>query len=59
MDKNITFEKKDFIFNGKFRFLIYTDGLHEAIDKNRVQYGEERVRKNLKKYAKQSLRCAI
>ena len=52
--KNITFEKKEFVFDGKYRLLIYTDGLHEAINNKREQYGGARVKRDLKKYAKKS-----
>jgi len=52
----ITYEKKQFEFSGRYRLLIYTDGLPEAIDKKERQYGEEKVKENLKKYAAQKPR---
>lgn len=51
MDKGITFEKKEFKFRGKYRLFIYTDGLHEAINKKNKPYSEERVIAHLKKHA--------
>jgi phosphoserine phosphatase RsbU/P len=55
-NKGISFEKKEYRLTGKYRLLIYTDGLHEAINKKEVAYGEERVRKELKKYASSDAR---
>ncbi len=51
MDNGITYEKKEFEFKGKYRLFIYTDGLNEEVNSLNEQYGEERVKQNLKKYA--------
>ena len=52
MDEKITFERKEYIFSGRNRLFIYTDGLHEAINKQKIAYSEEKVKKELKKYAR-------
>ena len=51
MDAGITYEKKELEFKGKYRLFIYTDGLHEEVNNENEQYGEERVKKDLLKYA--------
>lgn len=51
MDKGITYEKREFSFKGKSRLFIFTDGLSEAINEQKVQYGEEKIKKNLIKHA--------
>jgi len=52
MDDGITYEKKELKFKGNYRLFIYTDGLHEEVNSENEQYGEERVKNNLIKYAK-------
>jgi PAS domain S-box-containing protein len=52
MDEGITYEKKELLFKGKYRLFIFTDGLHEEVNDKNEQYGEDRVKTNLVKYAK-------
>ena len=52
MDEGITYEKKELGFKGRYRLFIFTDGLHEEVNNKNEQYGKQRVRKNLVKYAK-------
>lgn len=51
MDNGITYEKKSVQFDGQYRLLLYTDGLIEEVNPNNEQYGEERVKEDLIKYA--------
>ncbi|KAA3617170.1 MAG: response regulator [Calditrichaeota bacterium] len=51
MDDGITYESKELEFKGKSRLFIFTDGLHEEVNKKNEQYGEERVKENLIKYS--------
>ncbi len=54
MDKNICYEKKEIQFAGKHRIFFYTDGLSEAINKKNTPFGEQRIKKIIKKYQQEN-----
>ncbi|MCB0282342.1 MAG: SpoIIE family protein phosphatase [Calditrichaeota bacterium] len=51
MDSGITYERKSYNFLDKSRLFIFTDGLSETINEEKVQYGEERIKQIIKKNA--------
>lgn len=50
-DNGISYETKDFEFKGKYRLLIYTDGLNEEVNKKNEFFGEARIKNSLIKHA--------
>ncbi len=42
--EGVQFEQKEIPLNGKFRLLMFTDGLHEAVNSKDEQFGVERLK---------------
>jgi PAS domain S-box-containing protein len=53
-DLGIGYEQKEFTLTGKFRMLLYTDGLSEAIDGQGQQFGEQRIMEGLQRHSKKN-----
>ncbi len=51
MTENITYEQKEIELNGKYRLLIYTDGVNECVNNRQEQYGTKRIETQIKKLA--------
>ncbi len=52
MDDGITYETRKRSINGSMRLFVYTDGLQEAINGAGEQFGDERIEKAMRKYAR-------
>ncbi len=52
MDVGITYETRERAIDGPVRLFVYTDGLQEAINAQNEQFGDERIAKAMRRYAR-------
>ncbi|RMH62171.1 MAG: response regulator [Calditrichaeota bacterium] len=52
MDEGITYETRERDLTGPIRLFVYTDGLQEAINSDGEQFGDARIEKAMRRYAR-------